>query len=87
MTQGGKVVNRLFKADYFGERALLSNEPRGATVVAAQETVCLVLDRDTFLEILGPLDKAMAVRAGAVGFEMRLTCRAEANVISGVLCA
>jgi cGMP-dependent protein kinase 2 len=62
VTQGGKVVNRLFKADYFGERALLSNEPRGATVVAAQETVCLVLDRDTFLEILGPLDKAMAVR-------------------------
>lgn len=62
VTQGGKVVNRLFKADYFGERALLSNEPRGATVVAQQETVCLVLDRDTFLEILGPLDKAMAVR-------------------------
>lgn len=61
VTQGGKVVNRLFKADYFGERALLSNEPRGATVVAQQETVCLVLDRDTFLEILGPLDKAMAV--------------------------
>jgi cGMP-dependent protein kinase 2 len=55
------VVNRLFKADYFGERALLSNEPRGATVVASQETVCLVLDRDTFVEILGPLDKVMAV--------------------------
>lgn len=61
VTQGGRVVNRLFKADYFGERALLSNEPRGATVVASQETVCLVLDRDTFVEILGPLDKVMAV--------------------------
>jgi hypothetical protein len=76
VTQGGKVVNRLFKADYFGERALLSNEPRGATVVAAQETVCLVLDRDTFLEILGPLDKAMAVRAGCclLGF-VSLCCQ------------
>lgn len=61
VTQGGKVVNRLFKADYCGERALLSNEPRGATVVASQETVCLALDRDTFVEILGPLDKVMAV--------------------------
>jgi len=64
VTQGGKVVNRLFKADYFGERALLSNEPRGATVVASQETVCLALDRDTFVEILGPLDKVMAVSWG-----------------------
>lgn len=53
MTQGGKEVNRLFKADFFGERALLSNEPRGATVAAVQETVCLTLDRDTFVEILG----------------------------------
>ncbi len=26
--QGVKIVNRLFKADYFGERALLTQEPR-----------------------------------------------------------
>jgi cGMP-dependent protein kinase 2 len=45
VTQGGKDVNRLFKADFFGERALLVNEPRAATVAAVQETVCLVLDR------------------------------------------
>ncbi|GBF90110.1 cyclic nucleotide dependent kinase [Raphidocelis subcapitata] len=59
VTQGGKEVNRLFKADFFGERALLSNEPRGATVSAVQDTVCLTLDRDTFVEILGPYDKIM----------------------------
>ena len=59
MTQGGKEVNRLFKADFFGERALLSNEPRGATVAAVQETVCLTLDRTTFVELLGPLDATM----------------------------
>jgi CRP-like cAMP-binding protein len=55
------VVNRLFKADYFGEKALLSNEPRNASVVASQETVCLALDRDTFKEILGPYEEAMVV--------------------------
>jgi cGMP-dependent protein kinase 2 len=59
VTQGGKEVNRLFKADFFGERALLSNEPRGATVAAVQETVCLTLDRTTFVELLGPLDATM----------------------------
>ena len=26
--QGVKTVNRLFKADFFGERALLTQEPR-----------------------------------------------------------
>lgn len=61
VTQGGKEVNRLFKADFFGERALLVNEPRGATVSASQQTVCLVLDRETFTEILGPLEKALQV--------------------------
>jgi signal-transduction protein with cAMP-binding, CBS, and nucleotidyltransferase domain len=62
VTQGGKEVNRLFKADFFGERALLSNEPRGATVAAVQDTVCISLDRDTFVEILGPMDSVMKVR-------------------------
>lgn len=61
MTQAGKEVNRLFKSDFFGERALLVNEPRGATVAASQATVCIVLDRETFTEILGPLDSAMTV--------------------------
>jgi hypothetical protein len=62
VTQAGKEVNRLFKSDFFGERALLVNEPRGATVAASQATVCLVLDRETFTEVLGPLDSAMTVR-------------------------
>ena len=62
MTQGGKEVNRLFKADFFGERALQTNEPRAATVAAVQDTVCLTLDRNTFVEILGPLDSAMKVK-------------------------
>ncbi len=57
VTQGGKEVNRLFKADFFGERALLANEPRGATVTAIQVTDCLALDRNTFTELLGPLDQ------------------------------
>lgn len=61
MVQGGKEVNRLFKADFFGERALQTNEPRGATVSAVQDTVCLTLDRATFKEILGPLDAALKV--------------------------
>ncbi|KAI8464570.1 MAG: kinase-like domain-containing protein [Monoraphidium minutum] len=72
VTQGGKEVNRLFKADFFGERALLSNEPRGATVAAVQETVCLTLGRDTFVEILGPMDKIMAEAKSETASQQRM---------------
>uniref|UniRef100_A0A7S3R8L1 cGMP-dependent protein kinase n=1 Tax=Dunaliella tertiolecta TaxID=3047 RepID=A0A7S3R8L1_DUNTE len=57
--QGQRKVNHLFKADFFGERALLSAEPRMATVEAYTKLVCLTLRRDTFTEILGPLEKLM----------------------------
>lgn len=33
--QGTRTVNRLFKADFFGERALLTEEPRSASLPAA----------------------------------------------------
>jgi cGMP-dependent protein kinase 2 len=58
-TAAAGEVNRLFRADFFGERALLTNEPRGATVTAVQATTCLSLERGTFVEILGPMDAAM----------------------------
>jgi CRP-like cAMP-binding protein len=50
-------VNKLFRADFFGERALLTDEPRGATVVVVGDTPlrCLTLTREVFTEYLGPL--------------------------------
>lgn len=58
--QGGKEVNRLFRADFFGEQALLKDEPRKATVVAHKQLVVLSLDRNTFVNVLGPLQNIMA---------------------------
>ena len=40
---------------YFGERALLTNEPRAASVVAKIACTCLALERDDFEGILGKL--------------------------------
>ncbi len=39
-------VVRLFPGDFFGERALLFNRPRNATVAAVHESECLVLERE-----------------------------------------
>ncbi|BDA41611.1 cGMP-dependent protein kinase 2 [Coccomyxa sp. Obi] len=58
--QGMRTVNKLFKADFFGERALLTQEPRAASVEATTKLKCFVLARDRFVEILGPLYSLMA---------------------------
>jgi len=55
---GGHEVARLSRGDFFGERALMNNEPRAATIVAATETSCLVLNRKTFVSMLGSIEEA-----------------------------
>lgn len=48
------------KVHLFGERALLNNEPRQATVTVSSKTaVALVLDRQAFNSLLGPLEDLM----------------------------
>ena len=44
------------RGDYFGELALLKNEPRAANVVAKTKLKVCSLDRDRFMRLLGPLD-------------------------------
>jgi CRP-like cAMP-binding protein len=41
--------------DFFGERALLTGEPRAATITAEVASVCLCLSREDFEKCLGPL--------------------------------
>jgi len=54
-----EVHTRLKAGDYFGERALLTNEARAATITAVTRGVCQVLDRATFKRLLGPLEEIM----------------------------
>lgn len=42
--------------DYFGELALIKNEPRAANVVAKSNLTCAVMDRRSFKRLLGSLD-------------------------------
>ena len=54
----GKVreVNRISVGEYFGERALMTNEARAATASAVINTQLLRLDRSAFHSLLGPLE-------------------------------
>ena len=48
-------VLRVTAGGYFGEIALLTNQPRKATVTACGDVAALSLDRATFKRVMGPL--------------------------------
>lgn len=45
--------------DYFGERALVTGEPRAATVTAITDTLCFTIDKKTFENVLGEFKKVI----------------------------
>lgn len=42
--------------DYFGERALIKNEPRAANIIAKTQLQVVALDRHSFKRLLGPME-------------------------------
>lgn len=70
-----KQVATLGKGDYFGEKALLSADVRGATCIAEGTVVCLTLERDDFLNMFGSFeelskkDRSANVEAAPVSVE------------------
>lgn len=55
-------LDRVVTGGYFGERALITNEPRAASSVAATPVQLLKLDRNAFALLLGPLEDIMKRR-------------------------
>lgn len=55
----GEVCERLRCGSYFGERALIKDEPRAATVTAVALSKCLAMDRAAFLRLLGPITELL----------------------------
>lgn len=45
--------------DYFGERALIKNEPRAANVIAKTQCLVVSMDRHSFKRLLGPLEELL----------------------------
>lgn len=47
------------KGSYFGELALIKNEPRAATIIASTDCKLLSLDRLSFKRLLGPIENLL----------------------------
>ncbi|HKC23461.1 MAG TPA: cyclic nucleotide-binding domain-containing protein [Thermoanaerobaculia bacterium] len=62
VVRGGERLRVLKSADYFGELAVLTGEPRGATVRALTDCLLLRLERADFHDVLaGSFDAVLAV--------------------------
>lgn len=54
-----EVVMEYKHGDYFGELALLKNEPRAANVIAKTHLKVATVDRSSFKRLLGPLEEIL----------------------------
>jgi len=52
VSKKGKALAKLGKGNFFGEMALLDNQPRSADVSAEENTRCLVLSAPTFWSLV-----------------------------------
>ncbi len=57
----GKIekVKEYSTGDYFGELALIKNEPRAASVIASSKCTLISLDRKSFKRLLGPIENIL----------------------------
>jgi len=53
-------IKVLGPGDYFGEQAIVKNEPRKADATATRDTIALALSREVFEKVLGPLSEVIA---------------------------
>ena len=62
VTEEGKEPEKVMDyevGDYFGELALLKNEPRNASIIAKSDCKLLYLERKAFKRLLGPLEQIL----------------------------
>ena len=63
-----QFISTLEKGSFFGEKALLTNEPRNADCIAKTQVTCLVLSKKNFDHALGPLQEILEQKAKEFSF-------------------
>ena len=60
-----KVLKQYKVGDYFGERALLTNENRAASVITNTDAAFVKVTREQFVRLLGPVEEILKERMEA----------------------
>ncbi len=84
---GGRVLSEMSRGESIGEIALLTGEPRTATVIAVRDSELVRISRDTFEEIAQKYPKVMHVLAEIVVRRLRAKERASAAPAGGICIA
>jgi CRP-like cAMP-binding protein len=58
-----KEIKRYVAGEYFGERALIKNAPRAATITTVGPCAVYYMNRQAFTQLLGPLEDILKARA------------------------
>lgn len=53
-------IEKYAEGDYFGERALIRNEPRFANIIATSQLQLASFDRQSFGRLFGPVEQVLA---------------------------
>jgi NTE family protein/lysophospholipid hydrolase len=84
---GGRVLSEMTRGESIGEIALLTGEPRTATVVAVRDSALVRVSRETFEEIVEKYPKVMQVIAGIVVRRLVAAQRGSAGAAAGTCIA
>ncbi|XP_074546304.1 cGMP-dependent protein kinase 1-like [Halichoeres trimaculatus] len=76
------AVKTLSKGDWFGEQALKGEDIRTASVTAVGDVTCLVIDRESFKQLIGGLDDVNNKQCDSS--EVKAKLQAEADFFSSV---
>ncbi|XP_037608546.1 cGMP-dependent protein kinase 1-like [Sebastes umbrosus] len=76
------IVKTLSKGDWFGEQALKGEDVRTASVTAEGDVTCLVIDRESFKQLIGGLDDVNNKEYDSD--EVKANVQAEADFFSSV---
>ncbi|KAI4585524.1 hypothetical protein MJG53_005758, partial [Ovis ammon polii x Ovis aries] len=76
-----QLIKTLQKGEYFGEKALISEDVRSANIIAEENDVaCLVIDRETFNQTVGTFEELQKYLEGYVANLNRDDEKRHANV-------
>ena len=85
--ESGQLKRELKPGDYFGERSLLIDEPRSATIQASTDMILYTLTSDKFMQVIQPLTDILQRNMTQLGIDQVSPQKTFQNAVkTGITC-